>query len=68
MAEIRVEREPKRGLGWLWALLLVLLLAAGAWYLWTNGYFGTRTTSPADTTRVGLQVGGPAEFAPRRVA
>ena len=68
MAEIRVEREPKRGLGWLWALLLVLLLAAGAWYLWTNGYFGARTTPTTDTTRVGLEVGAPVAVAPLRAA
>jgi hypothetical protein len=32
MAEIRVE--PRRGgrLGWLWAVLIVLVLAALAWY------------------------------------
>ena len=58
MAEIRVERERKRGLGWLWALLLVLLLAAVAWYLWANGYLGARSTSaPADSTRTSLHVG-----------
>jgi hypothetical protein len=59
MAEIRVERTPKRGLGWLWALLIVLLLAAIAWYLWSNGYFGTRPTTAPDTTRVGLEAGRP---------
>jgi hypothetical protein len=57
MAEIRVERAQKRGLGWLWALLLVLLLAAVAWYLWANGYFGVRTSSGrADSTRTSLGV------------
>ena len=57
MAEIRVERTPKRGLGWLWALLLVLLLAAAAWYVWSN-HAGTQpgTTAP-DTTRVGVETG-----------
>ena len=64
MAEIRVERTPKRGLGWLWALLLVLLLAAVAWYLWSNGHFGGQpgTTTP-DSTRVSTMPGhtiGPA--------
>ena len=58
MAEIRVERTPKRGLGWLWALLLVLVLAAVAWYLWSNGHFGGQpgSTTP-DTTRVGTRSG-----------
>jgi hypothetical protein len=65
MAEIRVERVQKRGLGWLWALLLVLLLAAVAWYLWANGYLGARSTSaPADTTRTSLNVGQGAIRAP----
>jgi hypothetical protein len=55
MAEIRVERVRKRGLGWLWTLLLVLLLAAVAWYLWANGYFGVRSTgSAADSARTSL--------------
>jgi hypothetical protein len=57
MAEIRVERTPKRGLGWLWALLLVLLLAAVAWYLWSTGTFGTRPATTPDSTRVGLETG-----------
>jgi hypothetical protein len=59
MAEIRVERTPKRGLGWLWALLLVLLLAAVAWYLWSNGHFGGQPTTTPDTTRVGLETAPP---------
>jgi hypothetical protein len=58
MAEIHVERVRKRGLGWLWALLLILLLAAVAWYLWANGYLGARSTSPApDSARTSLEVG-----------
>ena len=57
MAEIRVERVQKRGLGWLWALLLVLLLAAVAWYLWANGYLGARSASPAaDSARTSVNV------------
>lgn len=37
MAEIHVER--KRGVaGWVWVLLLVLLIAAAAIYLWQAGY------------------------------
>jgi hypothetical protein len=64
MAEIRLEREPKRGLGWLWALLLVLLIAAVAWYLWSHGYVGSGGTARSDTaaprsdtTRTGLNGG-----------
>lgn len=47
MAEIRVEKE-KRSLGWLWALLALLLLALAAWWFLTQ-----RTDpvpAPADTT------------------
>ncbi len=32
MAEIRVEPKRGGGLGWLWALIIVLVLAALAWY------------------------------------
>lgn len=35
MAEIRVE-ERRRGLGWLWALVLVLLVALAAWWFLTT--------------------------------
>ena len=55
MAEIRVERVRKRGLGWLWALIILLLVVAIAWYLWSNGYFGARSVgTPADSTRTGM--------------
>jgi hypothetical protein len=55
MAEIRVERAPKRRVGWLWLLLIVLLLAV-AWYLWANGIIGAKTTTAPDTTRTGSGV------------
>jgi len=47
MAEIRVERE-KRGLGWLWALLALLLLALAAWWFLTQR--PDSNPAPADTT------------------
>ncbi|HEX6047678.1 MAG TPA: hypothetical protein VFZ21_00355 [Gemmatimonadaceae bacterium] len=52
MAEIKVE--PKRGgLGWLWAIVLIALLAAAAWYLLADR--GTpATTSPADSVRTSM--------------
>ena len=46
MAEIRVERE-KRGLGWLWALLALLLLALAAWWFLTQR--PDSRPAPADT-------------------
>lgn len=45
MAEIRVEKE-KRSLGWLWALLALLLLALLAWWFLTQRPTGP---APADT-------------------
>ena len=47
MAEIRVEKE-KRGLGWLWALLALLLLALAAWWFLTQR--PESNPAPADTT------------------
>ena len=42
MAEIRVE--PKRGgLGWLWTIIVIALLAVAAWYFLRN----TGTPAPA---------------------
>jgi hypothetical protein len=55
MAEIRVERAPKRRMGWLWLLVILLLLAA-AWYLWATGMIGGRATTAPDTTRTGSGV------------
>jgi UPF0716 family protein affecting phage T7 exclusion len=66
MAEIRVERVRKRSLGWLWALLLVLVLAVVGWYLWSTGHLGASSTSPAaDSTRTSLETGRAATTALR---
>lgn len=35
MAEIPIERKPRRRTG-LWVLLLILLVAAGVWYWWSS--------------------------------
>jgi hypothetical protein len=65
MAEIRVERE-KRGLGWLWALLALLLLALAAWWFLTQRQESNPapadTTSPVDT--VAPDTVGPDTTAP----
>ena len=54
MAEIRVQRE-KRGLGWLWALLVIVLLALAVWWFLTQrpgvAPAPVDTTAPADTAR-----------------
>ena len=49
MAEIKVE--PKRGgLGWLWAIVALVLIAAVVWYFMNNSTATTPAkTSPADT-------------------
>jgi hypothetical protein len=53
MAEIKVE--PKRGgLGWLWAIIILALVAAAAWYFMNNSRAVPATTTPADTTRTSL--------------
>jgi hypothetical protein len=50
MAEIKVE--PKRGgLGWLWAIIILALIAAAVWYFMNNSRAVPATTTPADSTR-----------------
>jgi hypothetical protein len=53
MAEIKVE--PKRGgLGWLWAIILLVVIAAGVWYFVTSSRSAPATAAPADSTRTSL--------------
>jgi hypothetical protein len=42
MAEIRVEPQ-RRSKGWIWLLVVVIVVAALGWYLYTS-----RTTSPSN--------------------
>ena len=52
MAEIKVE--PKRGgLGWLWAIIILALIAAAAWYFMNNSR-AVPATSPADSVRTSM--------------
>ena len=52
MAEIKVE--PKRsGLGWLWAIIVLVLVGVVAWYFMTQGT-APATTVPADSTRTSM--------------
>jgi hypothetical protein len=52
MAEIKVE--PKRGgLGWLWAIIILALIAAAAWYFMNNSS-AVPATSPADSVRTSM--------------
>ena len=53
MAEIKVE--PKRGgFGWLWAIILLVVIAAGLWYFFAKSRPAPATTAPADSTRTSL--------------
>jgi len=57
MAEIKVE--PKRGgLGWLWAVIILAILAAVLWYVYNNRRAVPATTSPADSVRTSM-IGSP---------
>jgi hypothetical protein len=52
MAEIKVE--PKRsGLGWLWAIIVLVLVGVAAWYFMTQRT-ASPTAVPADSTRTSM--------------
>ena len=53
MAEIRLE--PKRRLGWLWLVLLVIVAALILWWLWQNGYLGGMGGTRDTTVLNGVQ-------------
>lgn len=61
MAEIRVVKE-KRNLGWLWALLALLVLALAAWWFFSqssrSGPAPADTLAPRDT--IGMMLERPA--------
>jgi hypothetical protein len=62
MAEIKVE--PKRsGLGWLWAIIILALVAAAVWYFMSGSRAVPATTAPADSTRTSLVIPAVAGFA-----
>ena len=54
MAEIKVE--PKRGgLGWLWAIIVLALIAAAVWYFMNNSR-AVPATTPRRPTRLGRRL------------
>src|SRR5262247_4189142 len=55
MAEIKVEAK-RSGLGWLWALIILALLALGLWYLMSVSHAVPATATPADSVRTSLFV------------
>ena len=62
MAEIKVE--PKRGgLGWLWAIILLVVIGAAVWYFLTSSRTVPATTSPTDSGRTSMRDVAPAGFA-----
>ena len=55
MAEIKVE--PKRsGLGWLWAIIILAVIAMGVWYFMRNSRAVPATAAPPDSVRTSLLV------------
>ena len=49
MAEIPIERKPRRSAGPLMIILILLALVAAGWYWWTN-YGNDDTTNPTTTS------------------
>jgi hypothetical protein len=45
MAEIPIERKPRRSFGPLLLILILILVALAGWYWWTNKTPATTTTS-----------------------
>ena len=60
MAEIKVERE-RSGLGWLWALIILVVIAAGLWFFMRSSRAVPATAAPADSVRTSVVV-PPAAF------
>lgn len=50
MAEIRVQPK-RRSLVWLWLLLVVAVIAAVVWYLYSQGMIQVQRTSALDGIR-----------------
>lgn len=55
MAEIKVEAK-RSGLGWLWAIIILALIALGVWYLMSGTHAAPATAAPTDSVRTSLLV------------
>ena len=55
MAEIKVEAK-RGGLGWLWTIIILAVIAAGVWYFMYGPRSVPATTAPADSVRTSLLV------------
>jgi hypothetical protein len=53
MAEIRVQ-ERQKSRGWVWVVLLLLVLAAVLYFLWASGTFSTAGVTPSAPRWVAL--------------
>lgn len=52
MAEIHVEERKRGSMGWLWLLVILIVLALVGWWLWQSGMLGGTTepvAAPGDT-------------------
>jgi len=52
MAEIPIERKPRRTMTPLLLILLVILLVVAGWYWYTNYYHASATTTTTSNTPV----------------
>jgi hypothetical protein len=50
MADINLERKPSGGMGWLWTLLALVVIALVAWWLWPDNGFDDRVE--VETTEI----------------
>ena len=69
MAEIKVEQK-RGGLGWLWALLALVLIGMVVWYLMSDRTTAPGVTTPADSVRTSMtgERGADAPWSPGYVA
>lgn len=52
MAEIPIERKPRRSVSPLLLILLIIIIVAAAWYWWTNKNATAGTTTSSRTPAV----------------